>query len=186
MLNRVLAVLAVIAAVSCYEVAELSLGCFWFGEFNIDCVPGVLNATQQTVVGYKGGFGPHPVYTNYTKFNYTETVRVEYDPDVLTYAELLRYFWKFDAATWPENDVAYMSIVWTRSIEQHAIATAELARYKAMQMAASGKIVYTTIRPSAPFKFWEAEPYHQHYWVKNGYNCTSPPPGELRRDPRPE
>ena len=74
------------------QVAEFALGCFWGAEKNFWSTPGVVS----TSVGYEAGFTPNPTYQEVCsgRTGHAETVRVVYDPGVVTYGELLRVFWE--------------------------------------------------------------------------------------------
>jgi peptide methionine sulfoxide reductase MsrA len=99
------------------EVVYLSLGCFWDKEFRLECanLPSVdplgtedkkCNTTHnsvsdrvctpdETVVGYMGGVGDYPAYnSNYTQLNYSETVRLVYDPAVLPFQKIMDEYWQ--------------------------------------------------------------------------------------------
>jgi methionine-S-sulfoxide reductase len=70
------------------ETASFALGCFWGPEARF----GVINGVVHTRVGYAGGTTPHPRYRDLG--DHSETVQVDFDPAVITYAELLDVFWK--------------------------------------------------------------------------------------------
>eukprot|EP00999_Lentomonas_sp_LEN2_P000398 NODE_1399_length_875_cov_95.655080_g1353_i0.p2 GENE.NODE_1399_length_875_cov_95.655080_g1353_i0~~NODE_1399_length_875_cov_95.655080_g1353_i0.p2 ORF type:complete len:155 (+),score=32.40 NODE_1399_length_875_cov_95.655080_g1353_i0:69-533(+) len=140
----------------------------------MDCVHGVLNKTNQTIVGYMGGHGRNPHYNNYTMYNYTETVRVEYDPTIISYGNLLKAYFKWGNGIYPPHDCAYWPYIWAIGMKQRKIAERALEEYK---KEVAPKKVYTTIKDASHWKFWKASPYHQHYFVKQGYTCAKPPPG---------
>ena len=102
---------AVAAVFASHEVVYVSLGCFWDKLTRLECVglPSVdalgtedyaCNSTHNsvsdrvctpkaTVVGYMGGVGNYPSYeTNYSKLNYTETIRLQYDPTILSFSKV--------------------------------------------------------------------------------------------------
>lgn len=139
------------------EVAILAGGCFWGMEEILRKIPGVID----TVVGYAGGDA--------------EAVRVEFDPETLSYAELLEqwYFRMHDPTTLNRqgNDVgtSYRSAIFYTSPEQQRIAGEVRAR-----VDASGRWpapLVTTIEPPGEFKL--AEDSHQNYLEDNpgGYTC---------------
>jgi methionine-S-sulfoxide reductase len=157
------------------ETAYLAGGCFWGMEDLLRKIPGVL----ETEVGYTGGKKTfsHPTYGDVStgKTGHAESVRVVFNPKVLTYESLLEkwFFRMHDPTTLNRqgNDVGtqYRSAIFYLSEEQRRVAEAVKAR-----VAASGKWprpVVTAITPAG--EFTPAEAYHQDYLVKNpnGYTC---------------
>ncbi|MBN1773330.1 MAG: bifunctional methionine sulfoxide reductase B/A protein [Deltaproteobacteria bacterium] len=154
------------------ETALLAGGCFWGVEQLLRELDGVLD----TEVGYAGGTLDHARYTDVKtgRTGHAEAVRLEFDPARLSYADLLRYFFRLHDPTTRNrqgNDVGsqYRSAIFYFDDEQRA--TAE--RIKA-EVDGSGRWpapVVTEIVPAGPF--WPAEEYHQDYLVRNpnGYTC---------------
>jgi peptide-methionine (S)-S-oxide reductase len=154
------------------EIAEFALGCFWGAEKAFWSIPGV----WVTAVGYQGGTTPNPTYreacTGHT--GHAESVRVLFDPTVVSYAELLRVFWEHHDPTQgfrQGNDVGtqYRSAIFTHGPEQLALAEASRDMYQAELAKQRFGAVTTEIREAPGFYF--AEDYHQQYLVKvpNGY-----------------
>src|SRR4051812_39293770 len=79
------------------EIAVLAGGCFWGVEELLRAIPGVLN----TEVGYTGGVTKNPVYETVKVGNtgHAESIQVEFDPSVLSYEDLLRWFFKIHDPT---------------------------------------------------------------------------------------
>ncbi|MDB5038016.1 MAG: peptide methionine sulfoxide reductase, R-isomer-specific domain and S-isomer-specific [Bacteriovoracaceae bacterium] len=154
------------------EVATLAGGCFWGVEELIRTLPGVLN----TRVGYTGGEVPNATYEVVKKGNtgHAESIEVEFDPSVLSYENLLIYFFKLHDPTTlnrqgNDRGTQYRSAIFYHSDEQKK--TAE--RVKA-SVDVSGKWqapLVTEIVAAGPF--YTAEEYHQKYLIKNpgGYTC---------------
>jgi methionine-S-sulfoxide reductase len=155
------------------EVAVLAGGCFWGVEEILRAVPGVLD----TDVGYTGGWLENPTYhdTHDSKSGHAESIRVTFDPSVLSYEELLeQWFFKLHDPTTLNrqgNDIGtqYRSAIFPQSPEQEATARAVIERVNK-----SGKWprpVTTSIEPAG--KWYSAEGYHQDYLRKNpgGYTC---------------
>ena len=154
------------------ETALLAGGCFWGVEQLLRERDGVLD----TEVGYAGGTLESPRYTDVKtgRTGHAEAVKVEFDPTRLSYADLLRYFFRLHDPTTRNrqgNDVGsqYRSTIFYFDDEQRG--TAE--RIKA-EVDASGRWpapVVTEIVPAG--SFWPAEGYHQDYLVRNpnGYTC---------------
>jgi peptide-methionine (S)-S-oxide reductase len=150
------------------ELAMFGLGCFWGAEKGFWKLPGVFT----TAVGYAGGFTANPTYeevcTGHTGHN--EVVRVVFDPNVVSYADLLRVFWESHDPTQgmrQGNDVGtqYRSGIYVYSSEQRRQAEASRDAYqRVLSNAGYGRI--TTEIVDAP-EFYYAEDYHQQYLAKN-------------------
>ena len=155
------------------EVAHFALGCFWGAEKLYWMTPGVTN----TAAGYMGGFSPNPTYEEACsgRTGHAETVRVAYDPERVSYEELLRIFFENHDPTQgmrQGNDVGtqYRSALFTTTPAQAEAAAAALERYGAA-FAEAGFGEVTTELITEPMPFYFAEPYHQQYLFKvpNGY-----------------
>ena len=150
------------------ELAHFAMGCFWGVERKFWQTEGV----WVTAVGYMGGTTPNPTYeeTCSGRTGHTETVRVVFDPTMITYEALLKQFWEGHDPTQgmrQGNDVGpqYRSAIFTGSAEQAAAARASEAAYqRALNDAGRGQIT-TEISPGGEFYF--AEGYHQQYLAKN-------------------
>ena len=150
------------------ERAVFGMGCFWGAERKFWQAPGVYT----TAVGYAGGVTPNPTYqevcSGYT--GHTEVVLVIFDPQLTSYAEMLRLFWESHDPTQgmrQGNDVGtqYRSAIYTHGPEQEKAALASRDAYqKALSGAGHGEIT-SEIR-AAP-EFYYAEAYHQQYLSKN-------------------
>ena len=156
------------------EVAEFGLGCFWGAERLFwELGDGIYT----TAVGYSGGYTPNPTYEEACsgRTGHAETVLVVFDPQKISYEQLLRTFWEGHDPTQGNrqgNDVGsqYRSIVLTHSEEQAEIAAGAKARYQEALAAAGHRAPITTeIGPAG--EFFYAEDYHQQYLhkVPNGY-----------------
>ena len=115
------------------EVAEFALGCFWGAEKNFWQTKGVIS----TAVGYEGGFTPNPSYEEVCsgRTGHAESVRVVFDPNVVSYRDLLRVFWESHNPTQglrQGNDVGsqYRSAIFWRSADQKAAAEESAAAYQ--------------------------------------------------------
>ena len=150
------------------ETALFALGCFWGAERKFWETPGVYS----TAVGYAGGYTPNPTYEEVCSgmTGHAEVVLVVYDPEVVSYPQLLRVFWEAHDPTQgmrQGNDVGtqYRSAIYTYSDEQKAQAEASKARYQD-RLGAAGHGTITTEIHEAP-EFYYAESYHQQYLAKN-------------------
>jgi peptide-methionine (S)-S-oxide reductase len=144
------------------------LGCFWGAERLFWRTPGVLS----TQVGYAGGHTPNPTYEEVCsgRTAHAEVVRVVFDPQVVSYADLVKTFWESHDPTQgmrQGNDVGsqYRSAIYTYGPAQKAAAEASRAGYQAALQAASRGAITTEIA-EAP-EFYYAEDYHQQYLHKN-------------------
>lgn len=146
--------------------ATFGSGCFWCTEAVFERLDGVVSV----VSGYAGGEMKDPSYRQVTtgRTGHAEVCRIEYDPETISYAELLDVFWKSHDPTTPNRQGAdvgtqYRSIILTHDEQQHQIA--EESRSK---LAASGHFrspIVTQIEPLTAF--YPAEDYHQDYFRKN-------------------
>lgn len=154
------------------ESATLSGGCFWGVQELIRKLSGVLEST----VGYTGGTTDKPDYgqVHTGRTSHAEAVQIVFDPKVISFEEILLYFFRLHDPTTPNrqgNDLGsqYRSAIFFHDSEQQAIAE----RVKS-EVDNSGKWpakVVTQIVPA--LTFYPAEDYHQDYLRKNpdGYTC---------------
>jgi peptide-methionine (S)-S-oxide reductase len=150
------------------EMAVLGGGCFW-------CVEAVLlqlEGVQKVESGYMGGKREHPSYEQVCSgaTGHAEVVRVEFDPAVISYAELLEvFFTAHDPTTLNRqgNDVGsqYRSVIFPLDERQRAEAVRVIAEFAAKQVF--GSPIVTMIEPAGTF--WKAEEYHQNYFANNGH-----------------
>ncbi len=148
--------------------AILAGGCFWGMEELIREVPGVIS----TVVGYTGGDVPNATYRNHG--THAEAIAITFDPDVLSYRQLLEFFFQIHNPTTRNrqgNDVglSYRSAIFYLDEEQKATAEALIAEMNASGIW-PGPVVTEVVQAS---DFWNAEEEHQAYLQKhpNGYTC---------------
>jgi len=154
------------------EVAVLAGGCFWGMEEILRGIPGVV----ETIAGYTGGTTPNATYEDVHtgRTGHAESVRIVFDPDKLSYEDLLGWFFRMHDPTTPNrqgNDVGtqYRSAIFYENDEQKRIAE----KVKA-SVDASGKWKRPiTTEIVAATEFWPAEDYHQNYLQKHpgGYTC---------------
>jgi len=150
------------------EMAMFGLGCFWGAERCFWQQSGVYT----TAVGYAGGITPNPTYeevcTGMTGHN--EVVLVVYDPQEISFDQLLSLFWESHDPTQGmrqgnDSGTQYRSGIYTTTDEQLKSAALSRDRYQsALSSAGYGKIT-TEILPAGPFYY--AEDYHQQYLAKN-------------------
>ena len=155
------------------EKATFAAGCFWGVEAAFRQIEGVMS----TRVGYSGGQTDNPTYEDVCSHTtgHAEVVEVTYDPEQVSYEELLDVFWRKHDPTqlnrqgWDVGD-QYRSVIFVHDEEQRAAAE----RSKA-ELDASGryrKPIVTAIEPAQTF--YVAEDYHQQYLEKRGRSsCTA-------------
>ena len=158
------------------ETAIFAAGCFWGVEAEFRRVDGV----TATRVGYTGGRTEHPTYRQVCgkRTGHAEVVEVTFDPERVSYDELLERFWAtHDPTTRNRQGVdigsQYRSAIFFASPEQEAAATrsrdAEQAKLElngGRGLLGHRRRVVTEIKPAATF--WPAEDYHQRYLEKRG------------------
>ena len=149
--------------------ATFGAGCFWHVEDLLDKTKGV----KSTAVGYIGGQLPNPTYEEVCtdKTGHAEAVEVEYDPDEISYQELLDVFWNNHNPTTlnrqgPDVGVQYRSAIFYHDEEQKKIA--EKSKQALEQSGKYANPIVTEIVP-APL-FYKAEEYHQKYFKKHGFS----------------
>jgi peptide-methionine (S)-S-oxide reductase len=150
------------------EMALFGLGCFWGAERKFWQVPGV----YVTAVGYAGGPTPNPTYEEVCsgRTGHTEAALVVFDPDKVSYEQLLKVFWESHDPTQgmrQGNDVGtqYRSGIYTYNEEQRRAAEESKAAYETALRASGMGPITTEILPAPTFYF--AEGYHQQYLAKN-------------------
>jgi len=116
-----------------------------------------MSGVIRTRVGYAGGTTPNPAYYNLR--DHTETIRIDYDPTLITYHELLDVFWNAHNPAIPAS-TQYRSIIFYHNDEQRAMAIST----KAHREALIGKTLYTEIVPASDF--YLAEMYHQKHQLR--------------------
>lgn len=150
------------------QQAVFGLGCFWGAERLFWQIPGVWT----TAVGYAGGQTPNPTYEEACSglTGHSEVVFVVFDPQQVSYADLLKVFWESHNPTQgmrQGNDIGtqYRSVVYCYDDAQLATAQASRDTFQAaLDKAGKGQI--TTEIQAAP-AFYYAESYHQQYLAKN-------------------
>ena len=148
--------------------AMFGMGCFWGVERKFWKVPGVIS----THVGYAGGYTPNPTYHEVCSgmTGHNEVVRVIYDPQKISYDDLLKVFWENHDPTQgmrQGNDVGtqYRSGIYAYDAEQRAAAERAKETYQAKLSEAGYGAITTEIVDAPPFYY--AEDYHQQYLDKN-------------------
>lgn len=162
---------------STLEVAYFAGGCFWGIEDRYEKHIGVIDA----VSGFQGGDDSRePTYrevcTGVT--GHAESVKVTFDPAVVSYEKLLSWFFRIHDPTQgnrqgPDVGTQYRSAIFTTSDEQYKQAKAFLEAQQKEGRWSSRKIT-TELRRADDAKFYEAEEYHQDYYARKGGTCAAP------------
>lgn len=149
-----------------YELATFGQGCFWCAEAIFEQLEGVIKVES----GYSGGKTSNPTYKEVCSglTGHAEVVQITFDPNKISYDELLEVFWKtHDPTTLNRqgNDVGtqYRSVIFYHNDEQKRKAEAYLKKLNAEKVWNAP--IVTEISPFA--KFYKAEDYHQEYFANN-------------------
>jgi peptide-methionine (S)-S-oxide reductase len=155
------------------EMAILAGGCFWGMQDLIRKRAGVLS----THVGYTGGVVPNATY--YDHEGHAEAIEIVFDPDEISYRDLLEFFFQIHDPTTKHrqgNDIGsdYRSAIFYASDAQKRIAEDTIADVDRSGIW-PGRVL-TEVTAAGPF--WEAEPEHQDYLERypSGYTCHFPRP----------
>lgn len=148
------------------ETAVFGGGCFWCTEAVFRQLKGVMDVMP----GYAGGTKPAPTYEEVCSgtTGHAEVIRIEFDPAVIAYDDLLTVFFATHDPTTPDrqgNDVGaqYRSLILTTDDRQAVAARAFIEKLNAS--TAEGAPIITDIRPLD--RFWPAEDYHKRYYEQN-------------------
>jgi peptide-methionine (S)-S-oxide reductase len=146
--------------------ATFAGGCFWCVESDFDKVPGVKSTTS----GYIGGKVANPSYEQVSAkgTGHAEAVEVVYDPKVVSYEQLVEYFWRTIDPTTKDRQFCdagtpYRTGIFVQDAQQLAVAQASLAKLE--KSKPFKEPVVTEISMAGPF--YAAEDYHQDYYKKN-------------------
>ena len=148
------------------ELATFGSGCFWCTEAIFQSVKGI----ESVVSGYSGGVIKNPTYKQVTsgQSGHAEVIQLNYDPNIISYAELLEIFWKTHDPTTLNRQGAdvgsqYRSVIFYHTDEQKKLA--ETYKKKLDDSRIFDKPIVTEI--TAYDIFYEAEKYHQDYYENN-------------------
>jgi peptide-methionine (S)-S-oxide reductase len=147
--------------------ATFGAGCFWHVEDIFTKTKGI----SSTKVGYIGGQLPNPTYEEVCtdKTGHAEAVQVEYDPDEISFEELLDVFWKNHNPTTlnrqgPDVGIQYRSAIFFHDEKQKDVA--EKSKQTLDSSGVFNNPIITQIVPAPTF--YTAEEYHQKYFKKHG------------------
>jgi peptide-methionine (S)-S-oxide reductase len=148
------------------EIATLGGGCFWCLEPIFKDLAGV----EEVVVGYSGGMVPNPSYEQVCtgKTGHAEVVQISFDPDVISFKEILEAFFSIHDPTTPNRQGADVGPQYRSVIFYHSRSQMEDAERLIGDLNASGTWKAPIVTEVVPFKeFYKAEAYHQNYFAKN-------------------
>lgn len=150
------------------EMVMFGMGCFWGAERKFWRQKGVYS----TQVGYSGGYTPNPTYNEVCtgRTGHTEVVRVVYQPEQISFANLLKVFWESHDPTQgmrQGNDVGttYRSAIYTYTKQHLDEALASKDQYQKLLTEDGFGPITTEITEAKPFYY--AEDYHQQYLSKD-------------------
>lgn len=149
------------------EKATFAAGCFWGVEETFRQVKGV----KTTIVGYTGGHTKNPTYEEVCADDtgHAEAVRIEFDPEAVSYGKLLEVFWScHDPTTFnrqdPDFGSQYRSAIFYHNEKQKK--TTIKSKEELEKSRKYKKPIVTELAPASTF--WKAEEYHQRYLMKRG------------------
>jgi len=139
------------------ELFVCACGWFWFPQLRFDQLKGVV----RTLVGYSGGNKLNPTYQSIK--DHTEALLIEYDPNVISYEQLVTEWTKMHSLTRKSTKCQYRSALWYLNDEQKQRAEDVLEKIRTAQKIDK---IYSAVEPVT--KFYRAEEYHQNYIQKQG------------------
>ena len=149
--------------------ATFGAGCFWHVEELFRKTKGV----KSTTAGYCGGRTENPTYEDVCmdSTGHAESVEIEFEPQEISYEELLKIFWNNHDPTTPNRQgpdigTQYRSVVFYHTPEQQKIAIDMKNKLNLITKEKFQREIVTEIKPES--EFYEAESYHQQYFEKKG------------------
>ena len=143
------------------DTAIFAGGCFWCVESDFEKLPGVIEA----ISGYSGDDMQNPTYRNHAQ--HLEVAKIIFDPTIVTYDELLTYYWRHVDPTdaggqFCDRGNAYKTAIYARPDQ------IDMAKASKMKLSETKPFAAPIVTPVLPAKrFWDAEDYHQDYYKKN-------------------
>lgn len=148
------------------STATFAGGCFWCTEASFQETEGVSNA----ISGYTGGEEYNPTYKDvYTETTgHREALRVYYDPEVVSYQDLLDIYWTIIDPTDPQGQFVDKGMSYTTAIFYENDEQKQLAEASKKALEESGRFDKPIVTKILPFStFYEAEEYHQDFYIKS-------------------
>lgn len=150
-----------------YKTATFGAGCFWGVEANFQELKGVV----ETEVGFMGGHTENPSYKEvcYTETGHAEVVHLKYDPNVISYQELVKTFFEIHDPTQlnrqgPDVGDQYRTVIFYYDDDQKAIAESSIKKIENAKIF-SRPLATQVVKAG---EFYTAEDYHQDYYKKKG------------------
>lgn len=147
-------------------LATFAGGCFWCVESTFEKLDGV----HEAVSGYAGGDTDNPTYNEVGSGStgHTEVVQIHYDPSIITYPELLHWFWREIDPTDPDGQFVDRGSQYRPAVFYHDDRQKAWLEQSMADLAASGRFAKPLAVEVLPYtKFWEAEEYHQDFYKKS-------------------
>lgn len=149
-----------------YNVATFAGGCFWCMEASFESVEGVV----EVISGYTGGYVVNPTYEQVSRggTGHLEAVQVFFDPNIVSYIELLDVFWRSidptdDGGQFFDRGDQYKTAIFYHDVEQMRLAISSRD-----DLEQSGRFDKPIVSGIIEFsEFYRAEEYHQDYYMKN-------------------
>ena len=149
------------------EFATFAAGCFW----GVETIFKEINGVIDTTVGYTGGSKDNPTYWDVSSGNtgHAEAILIKYDPEIISYEELLDYFWRLHDPTTPNRQgpnygSQYRSAIFYHNENQKTIAEKSMDEFNKKGIFKNKAV--TEILPAKTF--YDAEEFHQDYYERNG------------------
>ena len=150
--------------------ATFGAGCFW----HVEEVFRKTNGVKSTQVGYSGGMKQSPTYEDVCtdSTGHAESVEVEYNPEEISYEDLLKIFWNNHNPTTPNRQgpdigTQYRSVIFFHTPEQEKTALEMKAKLNPASKEKFNAEIITEIKPAQ--EFYKAEEYHQQYFAKSNF-----------------
>jgi peptide-methionine (S)-S-oxide reductase len=150
------------------ETATLAAGCFWC----VEAVFSRLRGVKKVISGYTGGTAPAPTYEAVCSGStgHAEAVQISFDPEMISFAELLEVFWHTHDPTTLNRQGADSGTQYRSAIFFHDERQREIAEKSKRETGEKGLWPDPIVTEIVPFsKFFEAEEYHQDYYRLNAY-----------------
>ena len=150
--------------------ATFGAGCFW----HVEEVFGKTKGVKSTQTGYCGGIKRNPTYEDVCTdtTGHAESVEVDYDPEEISYEDLLKIFWNNHNPTTPNRQgpdigTQYRSVVFFHTPEQEKAALEMKTNLSPVANEKFNAEIITEIKPAQ--EFYRAEEYHQQYFKKSNF-----------------
>ena len=149
------------------ETATFANGCFWCTEAIFE----QLNGVERVVSGYTGGQTDNPTYKEVCsgQTGHAECLQITYDPEKISFDELLEVFWKTHDPTTLNRQGGDTGTQYRSAIFYHTDEQKQKAEHYKAELDKSGAFSNPIVTEIVPFtKFYPAEDYHQQYYEANG------------------